>query len=140
MTIKESTKESPLSQQEILNYVKTHKSEVFEIAKIGIAVELTKAKGGKLVETNVLARDGRKIEETKNTAKEGQAIDTRHCINGDKDQYAKKPEKVAGLYKIDDGRSFEDMAPGETAKAHTTGGEHRQAIVADKYVSGHNLG
>jgi len=132
MTLRASAKEKPLSQAEVLLYVKTHKAEVFEIAKIGIEVELTKAKGGEQVETNVLARDGRKIEETKNIAKEGQAIDTRHCINGDKDQYAKKPEKVAGLYKIDDGRSFEEMQPGETAKAHTIGGEHRQAIAADR--------
>ena len=130
MTLRQSTKEQPLSQAEVLNYVKTHRSEAFEIAKVAIDVELTKAKGGELVETNVLARDGRKIEETKNTAKEGQAIDTRKCINGDKDQYAKKPEKVTKLYEIEGGRSYEDLAPGETVKAKTVGGEHRQAIVA----------
>lgn len=135
--IRTSTAEKPLEQTEIMNYVKTHKAEVFDIAKIAIDVELTKAVGGEKVETNVLARDGRKIEETTNTAKEGQAIDTRLCINGDKDQYAKKPEKVAGLYEIEGGRSYDDVAPGETVKARTIGGEQRKAIVAeqDMYVN-----
>lgn len=136
MTLRQSTKEHPLSQSEVLNYVKTHKDVVFDIVKISIDVELTKAQGGELVETNVLARDGRKIEETKNTAKAGQAIDTRYCINGNKDQYAKKPEKVVGLYKIEGGRSYDDVVPGETVKAKTIGGEQRQAIVAkeDMYL------
>ena len=136
MPIRESSKEKPLSQSEVMNYVKLHRDEVFSIAKVSIDVELTKAKGGEQVETNVLARDGRKIEETKNIAKEGQAIDTRHCINGDKDQYAKKPEKVAGLYEIEGGRSFDDVKAGETVKAKTIGGEKRDAIVAaeDTYL------
>lgn len=135
--IRSSTAGKPLEQTEIMNYVKTHRSEVFDIAKIAIDVELTKAVGGERVETNVLARDGRKIEETTNTAKEGQAIDTRHCINGDKDQYAKKPEKVAGLYEIEGGRTYDDVAPGETVKARTIGGEQRQAFVAeeDMYIN-----
>ncbi|MBO6290340.1 MAG: hypothetical protein J6N45_08470 [Alphaproteobacteria bacterium] len=135
--IRTSTAEKPLEQAEIMNYVKTHKSEIFEVAKVAIDVELTKAIGGERVETNVLARDGRKVEETVNTAKEGQAIDTRHCINGDKDQYAKKPEKVAGLYEIEGGRSYDDVAPGETVKAKTVGGEQRKAFVAeqDMYIN-----
>lgn len=135
--IRTSSAEKPLEQTEIMNYVKTHRSEIFEIAKVAIDVELTKAAGGESVETNVLARDGRKVEETKNIAKEGQAIDTRHCINGDKDQYAKKPEKVAGLYEIEGGRSFDDVAPGETVKARTIGGEQRKAFVAeqDMYIN-----
>lgn len=132
MSLRESTKEQPLSQSEVLNYVKLHKAEVFDIAKVAIDVELTKAAGGELVETNVLARDGRKIEETKNTAQEGFAIDTRHCINGEKDQYAKKPAKVAGLYQIEGGRSFDDVNPGETVKAKTIGGEQRKAVVAQQ--------
>lgn len=132
MSLRISTKEKPLSQSEVLNYIKTHKSQVFDIAKVSIEVELTKAKGGELVETNVLARDGHKIEETKNVAQEGFAIDTRKCINGELDQYAKKPEKVAGLYEIEGGKSFEEMAPGETVKAKTIGGEQRQAIVAEE--------
>ncbi len=132
MTLRASTNEKPLSQAEVLNYIKTHRAEVFEITKVAIDVELTKAKGGELIETNVLARDGRKIKETKNIVKEGFAIDTRHTISGEKDQYAKNPAKVAGLYEIEGGRSYEDVAPGETVKAKTVGGEHRQAIVADK--------
>lgn len=135
--IRTSTAEKPLEQTEIMNYVKTHRAEIFDIAKIAIDVELTKAVGGERVETNVLARDGRKVEETTNIAKEGQAIDTRHCINGDKDQYAKKPEKVAGLYEIEGGRSYDDVAPGETVKAKTVGGEQRKAFVAeqDMYIN-----
>ena len=135
--MRESTKENPLTQAEVANFFKTHKQDIFEVMKTSIDVELTKAKGGEVVETNVLARDGRKVEEAKNVAKEGQAIDTRHCINGDKDQYAKKPEKVAGLYVIEGGRSYDDVAPGETVKAQTVGGERRIAIVAeqDMYIA-----
>ncbi len=44
---------------------------VFEVEKIGIAVELTKALGGEEVRTVVLARDGRTVEETTNVAGEG---------------------------------------------------------------------
>lgn len=136
MTLRASTKDNPLSQQYVMSYVKTHRAEVFDVEKVAIDVELTKARGGELVETNVLARDGRKIEETKNTASEGFAIDTRHTISGEKDQYAKKPAKVAGLYKIEGGRSYEEVAPGETVKAKTVGGEQRKAIVAteDTYL------
>ena len=130
--MRESTKENPLTQAEVANFFKTHKQDIFEVMKTSIDVELTKAKGGEVVETNVLARDGRKVEEAKKVAKEGEAIDTRHCINGDKDQYAKKPEKVAGLYVIEGGRSYDDVAPGETVKAQTVGGERRIAIVAEQ--------
>ncbi len=129
-----STKEKPLTQAYMKSYFKLFQNQVFDIAKIGIDVELTKAVGGESVVTNVLARDGRKIEETKNTAKAGQAIDTRTCINGDLDQYAKKPEKVTGLYQIEDGRSFADIAPGETVRATTIGGEKRRAIVAPEDI------
>ena len=57
-------------------------------------MSLTKARGGEAVHTITLARDGRTIEETTNSAQEGFAIDTRTCINGSKDQYAKKPAKA----------------------------------------------
>ena len=127
-----STPDKPLEQSEIMNFVKTHKSEVFDVEKVAIDVELTKAKGGEEVQTTVLARDGRPIDETKNTAKEGFGIDTRHVISGAKDQYAKKPEKVDGLYEIEDGRTFADVAPGETVKAKTVGGEQRKAFVAEQ--------
>lgn len=130
--MRESTKENPLTQAEVLNYVKTHKAEIFEVAKVAIDVELTKAAEPGTCLTTTLARDGRKIDETVNNYQEGFAIDTRHCINGDLDQYAKKPARVAGSYELDGGRAWEDVAPGETVKATTIGGEHRQAFVADK--------
>jgi hypothetical protein len=109
---------------------------VFEVEKIEIPVQLTKAKGGEAVHTITLARDGRTIDETTNTAGEGFGIDTRTCINGAPDQYAKKPAKVEGGYTIDDGRSFEELKAGETVKAHTKGREVRKAFVApfDMYL------
>lgn len=130
--MRESTRENPLSQAEVLNHVKTHRSDVFEVAKVAIDVELTKAAEAGTCVTTTLARDGHKIEETLNNYQEGFAIDKRHCINGDLDQYAKKPAKVAGSYELDGGRSWEEVTPGETVKAKTIGGEHRQAFVAEK--------
>ena len=130
MTLRTSTKENPLSQTEILNYVKTHRAEVFEVAKVAIDVNLTKAAEAGTIKTTTLARDGHKIDETENNIQEGFAVDTRHCINGDLDQYAKKPAKVAGSYEIEGGRTWDEVNLGETVKAKTIGGEHRQAIVA----------
>ncbi len=84
------------------------------------------------MQTKTLARDGRVIEETSNVAKEGFAIDSRKCLDGSPDQYAKKPEKAgSNNYTLDDGRTFAEMMPGETAKAHTVGGERRKAMVAE---------
>ncbi len=131
-TLRPSSKENPLSQEEVLNFFNAHSDAVFDIAKIAIDVTLTKAKGGETIKTTVLARDGRTIEETTNTAKEGHAIDSRRCINGAKDQYTKKPEKVSNLYELEGGKSFADLAPGETVKAKTVGGEKRQALVAQE--------
>ena len=135
--LRNSTKENPISQAEALEFIIKNPEAVFEVEKIGIPVELTKAVGGEKVHTITLARDGRTIEETTNTANEGFAIDSRRCVNGSKDQYAKKPAKAGpGNYTVDDGRTFDDLAPGETAKAHTVGGEVRKAIVAkeDMYL------
>jgi len=131
--LRKSTKENPISQAEALEYINQNPEAVFEIEKIGIPVEITKAKGGENVHTVVLARNGKTIEETTNTAAEGFAIDTRRCLNGSKDQYAKKPAKAGpDNYTLDDGRTFADLAAGETAKAHTVGGEIRKAIVASE--------
>ncbi len=135
--LRKSTKENPISQAEALEFMTKNPDAVFEVEKIGIAVELTKARGGEEVHTVTLARDGRTIDETKNTAAEGFAIDSRRCINGSKDQYAKKPAKAGpNNYTVDDGRTFDDLAVGETAKAHTVGGEVRKAFVAkeDMYL------
>lgn len=135
--LRTSTKENPISQAEALEFINKNPEAVFEVEKIGIPVELTKARGGEEVHTVTLARDGRTIDETTNTAGEGFAIDSRRCINGSKDQYAKKPAKAGPAnYTVDDGRTFADLAPGETAKAHTVGGEVRKAIVAkeDMYL------
>lgn len=136
--LRNSTKENPISQEEALEFMTKNPEAVFEVEKIGIAVELTKALGGEEVRTVVLARDGRTVEETTNVAGEGFAIDSRRCINGGKDQYAKKPAKAGpNNYTVDDGRTFEELKPGETAKAHTVGGEVRKAIAAqeDMYLS-----
>ncbi len=136
--LRNSTKENPISQEEALEFITKNPEAVFEVEKIGIAVELTKALGGEQVRTVVLARDGRTVEETTNVAGEGFAIDSRRCINGGTDQYAKKPAKAGpNNYTVDDGRTFEELKPGETAKAHTVGGEVRKAIAApeDMYLS-----
>ena len=131
--IKDSTKDTPISQGDLVAFREAHPDKVFQVEKIGIPVSLTKARGGEAVHTITLARDGRTIEETTNSAQEGFAIDTRTCINGSKDQYAKKPAKAGpNNYTLDDGRTFEDMQPGETAAAHTVGGEVRNAFVAEK--------
>lgn len=135
--IRVSGVENPLTQSEIADYIKMHQFELFDVAKTGIEVELTKAVGGERVETNVLARDGRKITETTNIAPKGFGIDTRHTISGEKDQYAKSPDKITGFYEIEGGRSFGDLVFGETVKAKTIGGERRKAFVAeqDMYIS-----
>ncbi len=137
MTLRQSVPDNLLSQKEILDYMNTHEEEIFNVIKVGIQVHLTKAVGGEVIKTNVLARDGRVIEETQNTAKPGYGIDSRKCINGKPNQYAKTPEKVVGLYQIEGGRSFADIAPGETVNAITTDNEQRQALVAqeDLYIA-----
>lgn len=133
VALRASSAENPLSQEEILKYAKENSEMLFDIEKVGIAVDLTKAIGGEKVQTKTLARDGRVIEETSNVAKEGFAIDSRKCLDGSPDQYAKKPEKAgSNNYMLDDGRTFAEMEPGETAKAHTVGGEQRKAMVAEK--------
>ena len=130
--LRASSAENPLSQEEILKYAKENGGMLFDVEKVGIPVDLTKAVGGEKVQTKTLARDGRVIEETSNVAKEGFAIDSRKCLDGSPDQYAKKPEKAgSNNYTLDDGRTFAEMMPGETAKAHTVGGERRKAMVAE---------
>ena len=130
--LRASSAENPLSQEEILKYAKENGGMLFDVEKVGIPIDLTKAVGGEKVQTKTLARDGRVIEETSNVAKEGFAIDSRKCLDGSSDQYAKKPEKAgSNNYTLDDGRTFAEMMPGETAKAHTVGGERRKAMVAE---------
>lgn len=128
-----STQDKPLSQEEALAYMKMNPAAIFEVEKIEIPVKVTKAKGGETVHTITLARDGRTINETTNTAQEGFGIDTRTCIDGSLDQYAKKPAKM-GAYTLDDGRSFDELPAGETAAAHTAGREVRKAFVAPRDI------
>lgn len=128
--LRESTEKKPLTQKEVLAFVESNPDELFDVEKIEIAVKLKKAKEGEKVHTVTLARDGRTIDETNNTTSEGFGIDTRKCINGALDQYAKKPAKVTGGYTIDDGRSFDDLKVGEMVDAHTKGREVRKAFVA----------
>ena len=137
--IKDSTKDTPISQEDLLAFRDANPEKVFKVEKISIPVSLKKVDGEEKAVTTVLARDGRLIEETTNTAQDGFAIDTRTCINGSKDQYVKKPAKVGPenytldkKKKDDPVRTFEDMQPGETAAAHTVGGEIRDAFVAEK--------
>lgn len=105
--LRASSAENPLSQEEILKYAKENGGMLFDVEKVGIPVDLTKAVGGEKVQTKTLARDGRVIEETSNVAKEGFAIDSRKCLDGSPDQYAKKPEKAgSNNYILDDGRTF----------------------------------
>jgi len=138
-SLKDSTKDATISQEDLVAYRKANPDKIFQVEKIGIPVLLTKAKGGEKVHTITLARDGRVIEETTNEAQAGFAIDTRTCINGSKDQYAKKPAKAGTKnYTLDKekedepDRTFDDLQPGETAAAHTVGGEIRDAFVAQK--------
>jgi len=127
-----STPDNPLSQEEARTYMQMNPGAVFEVEKIEIPVKLTKAQDGQEVHTITLARDGRTIAETTNTTQEGFGIDTRTCIDGSLDQYAKKPAKVTSGYTLDDGRSFDDLAVGETVAAHTKGREVRKAFVAPR--------
>ncbi len=131
-SLRKSTQQKPISQDEALKYITKNPDVVFEIEKIEIPVRLTKAKEGETVHTVTLARDGRTIDETTNTVQEGFGIDTRKCLDGSLDQYAKKPQKVASGYTIDDGRLFDDLAVGETVDAHTSGKEIRRAFVAEE--------
>ena len=131
--MRDSTEATPISQADLLAFREANPDKVFQVEKIAIPVSLTKAVGGEAVRTIILTRDGRVAEETTNSATEGYAIDTRTCINGSKDQYVKKPAKAGSEnYTLDDGRTFGDMQPGETAAAHTVGGEVRNAFVAEK--------
>lgn len=131
--IKDSTETAPISQEDLLAFRDAHPEKVFQVEKIAIPVSLKKVDGEEKAVTTVLARDGRVIEETTNTAQNGFAIDTRTCINGSQDQYAKKPAKAGpNYYTLDDGRTFDDLQPGESAPAHTVGGEVRSAFVAEK--------
>ncbi|MBP5343951.1 MAG: hypothetical protein J6Y85_02630 [Alphaproteobacteria bacterium] len=131
--MRDSTEDTPISQEDLLAFKEAHPEKVFQVKKIPIPVSLKKVSGQEKAVTTVLARDGRLIEETIQTAQDGFAIDTRTCINGAKDQYAKKPAKAGpNDYTVDDGRTFEDMKPGETAAAHTVGGKVRNAFVAEK--------
>lgn len=135
--LRKSTKENPLSQEELYKFIESNPDNTFEIEQISIPVKIKKAKGGEVIKTSVLSRSGKVIEETTNIAKEGFAIDIRKCINGQIDTYTKKPEKVqSDNYTFDDNRTFTDLSLGETTQAHTVAGEVRKAIVAknDTYI------
>lgn len=128
--LRKSAPDKPLSQTEILDFVKENPDEVFEVAKIKIPVKQTKTHHEQRVQTVTVARDGRRIKETAQTVPEGYGVDTRVCIDGSLDQYAKKPARVKTDYTFDDGRSFDELDVGETAQAHTKNQEIRQAFVA----------
>jgi hypothetical protein len=128
--LRKSTPQQPLLQEEVLRFVKENPDEVFEVAKIKIPVKQTKARHQQWVNTVTIARDGRRIKETSQTVPEGYGVDTRVCVDGSLDQYAKKPARVKSDYTFDDGRSFDELDIGETAQAHTKRQEVRQAFVA----------
>jgi len=130
--LRKSTPQQPLLQEEVLRFVKENPDEVFEVAKIKIPVKQTKARHQQWVNTVTIARDGRRIKETSQTVPEGYGVDTRVCVDGSLDQYAKKPARVKSDYTFDDGRSFDELDIGETAQAHTKRQEVRQAFVADR--------
>jgi hypothetical protein len=127
--LRKSTPQQPLLQEEVLRFVKENPDEVFEVAKIKIPVKQTKARHQQWVNTVTIARDGRRIKETSQTVPEGYGVDTRVCVDGSLDQYAKKPARVKSDYTFDDGRSFDELDIGETAQAHTKRQEVRQAFV-----------
>jgi len=129
--LRKSSAENPLSQQEVLDYVAQNESSVFYVQKIKIPVNLTRVAQKENVNTDVVARDGRKIHETSNTAQTGDGIDTRLCADGSVDQYVKKPHKVAKDYTIDDGRKFDEISMAETTAAHTDCEDIRKAFVAE---------
>jgi len=136
--IRKSTAEHPLSQQEVLDFMVHHPDDVFKVQKIVIPVKLIKLGFRKKISTTVRARDGRKIHETSQIADANYGVDMRVCIDGSIDQYAKKPNKVKTGYKIDDGRSFDDVTADDTIDAHTnTHDDIRLAMVAsdDMYLA-----
>ena len=132
MSLRQSSAENPLLQEEILDYVRQNTDDMFWVQKINIPVKLTKVDSRTEVNTVVVARDGRKIHETSNIAQTGEGVDTRLCVDGSKDQYVKKPHKVKSGYRIDDGRTFDNMHLAETTDAHTVSDDIRQAFVAEK--------
>jgi len=130
--LRKSSQDNPLTQEDVKVYAEKHPQEVFFVQKIDIPVKLTKTAQKTVVDTVMVARDGRKIHETSHITDVGYGIDTRYCIDGSLDQYAKKPTKVQNSYTIDDGRTFAEMKPAETTTAHTDGDDIRQAFVAEK--------
>lgn len=130
--LRKSSADNPLTQEEVKAFAEKYPQEMFWVQKIDIPVKLTKTAQKTVVDTVVVARDGRKIHETSHVADIGYGIDTRYCVDGSIDQYAKKPQKVKKSYTIDDGRSFAEMNPAETVDAHTDGDDIRQAFVAEK--------
>ena len=128
--IRKSSAKHPLTQEEILAFVKQYPEELFEVMKIKIPVQQTKSFDKQKVQTVTLARDGRRIKETTNIVPEGYGIDTRICVDGSVDQYAKNPQRVETDYSFDDGRDFEEVNVGETTAAHTKRCEIRKAFVA----------
>lgn len=132
--LRKSSSDNPLTQEEVKAFAEKHPQEIFLVQKVDIPVKLTKTAQKTAVETVVVARDGRKIHETSNLADVGYGIDTRYCVDGSVDQYAKKPHKVKTSYKIDDGRTFDEVALSETTSAHTDGNDIRKAFVAENDI------
>ena len=128
--LRKSSENNPLTQEEILQFVKQYPQELFEVMKIKIPVQQTKSRNEQRVQTVTIARDGRRIAETTNIVPEGYGIDTRICIDGSVDQYAKNPQRVETDYSFDDGRYFSEVDIGETVSAHTKRKEIRKAFVA----------
>lgn len=130
-SLRKSTIENPLSQQEVLDYVAQNPDDVFMVQKKTISVKLKKNEQSRVIDTVVVARDGRKIHETSNVAQEGDGVDIRYCTDGSLDQYVKKPHKVAVSYNIDDGRHFAEVETAEKVAAHTKNNEIRKAFVVE---------
>lgn len=78
--LRASSAENPLSQEEILKYAKENGGMLFDVEKVGIPVDLTKAVGGEKVQTKTLARDGRVIEETSNVAKKALRLTAANAL------------------------------------------------------------
>ena len=130
-SLRKSTIENPLSQQEVLDYVAQNPDDVFMVQKKTISVKLKKNEQSRVIDTVVVARDGRKIYETSNVAQEDDGVDIRYCTDGSLDQYVKKPHKVAESYDIDDGRHFAEVETAEKVAAHTKNNEIRKAFVVE---------
>ena len=130
--LRKSSPENPLTQQEVLDFVAQNPEAVFEVMKIKIAVKQVKTYDKEKVKTVTVARDGRRIFETEQIVPEGYGVDTRVCVDGSLDRYAKKPARVKTDYTFDDGRDFDEIGVGETAKAHTKREEIRKAFVAEQ--------